>query len=75
MDPDEADENSFSIKPTKEKGIWAERSGWAKCEHKCVRACVSVSAGRQARVVAKQSVYAWVPAGRMNHQPVSDVCA
>lgn len=71
MDPDEADENSFSIQPTKEKGIWAERSGWAKC----VRACVSVSAGRRARVVAKQSVYTWVPAGSMNHQPVSDACA
>lgn len=38
---------SFSVKPTKEKGIWAERSGWAKCMHKCVRACVSVSADRQ----------------------------
>ena len=75
MDPDEADGNSFSVKPTKEKGIWAERSGWAKCVHKCVRACVSVSAGRQARVVAKQSVDAWVPAGRVNQQPVSDAGA
>lgn len=76
MDPDEGDaKSSFSVKPTKEKGIRAERSGWANCVHKCVRACVSVSAGRQARVVAKRSVCARVPAGRVSHQPVSDSCA
>lgn len=75
VDPDERDARAVSALNPQRRKASGQRSGCAKCVHKCVRACVSVSAGRQARVVAKRSMCAQVPAGRVSHQPVSDSCA
>lgn len=76
MDPDEGDTRAVSaLNPQRRKASGQREVG---VQSVCTSACVhvySVSAGRQARVVAKRSVCAQVPAGRASHQPVSDSCA
>lgn len=48
MDPDEADENSFSIIPTKEKGIWQRGvGGQSVCTSVCVHVYPCLQADRQ----------------------------
>lgn len=72
MDPDEGDARAVSALNPQRRKASGQREVGGQTVHKCVRACVSVSAGRQARVVAKRSVCARVPASRVSHQPVSD---